>query len=65
MFRIYLDTNSRKATHIVKDRNTAESLLPRDHACIVKKYDGKRLIETYLVSWMGDHFKFDRCHSED
>lgn len=64
MFRIYLDSNSRKASHIVKNQAIAEMLLPKDRGCIVKEFAGKRLNETYLVSWMGDHFKWDRCLSD-
>ena len=64
MYRIYLDSYSRKATHIVRNRKTVEALLPRDHGCIVKEFNGKCLIETYLVSWLGDHYKWDACHSE-
>lgn len=61
MFRIYLDSNSRKASHIVKNQAIAEAILPRNHGCIVKQFNGKRLVRTYLVSWLGDHYKWDTC----
>lgn len=63
-FRVYLDTNSNKATHIVRDQNTVEAVLPRDRAVIVKLFCWRRLAETYLVSWMGDHYKWDPCYNE-
>lgn len=55
MYRIYIDSYF-KAAHIVKDRKDAEMFLPKTRGCIVKDFCGKRLMETYLVSWMGDHF---------
>lgn len=60
-YRIYLDSNSRKATHIVNDRSDAERKLPKDHGVIVKRFNGRWLADTFLVSWMGDHFKWDPC----
>lgn len=63
MYRIYIDSYC-KAAHIVKDRKAAEMFLPKTRSCIVKDFCGKRLMETYLVSWMGDHFKWDTCRCE-
>ena len=51
MYRIYIDSYF-KAAHIVKDRKDAEMFLPKTRGCIVKDFCGKRLMETYLVSWM-------------
>ena len=63
MYRIYIDSYF-KAAHIVKDRKDAEMFLPKTRGCIVNDFCGKRLMETYLVSWMGDHFKWDACKCE-
>lgn len=63
VYRIYIDSYF-KAAHIVKDRKDAEMFLPKTRGCIVKDFCGKRLMETYLVSWMGGHFKWDACKCE-
>lgn len=63
-YRVYLDTSSNKSTHIVRNREQAEAFLPKDHGVVVKLFCWRRLFETYLVSWMGDHFKWDPCNSE-
>lgn len=63
-YRIYLDSYSNKASYIVDSRAEAENLLPKDHGVIVKVFIGRFLWETLLVSWMGDHFKWDPCCSE-
>lgn len=64
-FRIYLDSmNSRKASYIVESKEQVETLLPKEYGVIVKKFNGKQLDETYLVSWMGYYFKWDVCLSE-
>lgn len=37
--------------------------MSREHANIVKEFDGKKLIAEYLVSYMGECWKYDRCFS--
>jgi len=62
-YRIYLDSCSRKATHIVDSKADAEKLLPKHRSCTVKVFTGRTLCADYLVSWLGDHYKWDRCYS--
>lgn len=63
-YRVYLDSHTNKSTHIVRTREAVEAVMPKDHGIIVKLFCYRRLTETYLVSWMGDHFKWDSCRSE-
>lgn len=63
-YRVYLDPCINKASLIVRNRETVEAIVPKDHGVIVKLFCWRRLSETYLVSWMGDHFKWDPCRSE-
>lgn len=63
-FRVYLNTSTNKATHIVRTREQVEAILPKDYGVVVKLFCWRRLSETYLVSWMGDHFKWDTCRIE-
>ena len=63
-FRVYLDSYSNKATHIVRTREAVEAVMPKDRGVVVKLFCWRRLVETYLVSWMGDYFKWDPCRCE-
>ena len=63
-YRIYLDSYSSKATHIVHTWEEVEAILPRDRSVVVKQFSGRRLWQTYLVNWTGLHFKGDPCYSE-
>ena len=62
-YRVYLNAYTNKATHIVRNKKTVEAIMPTDHGVVVKLFCYRRLVETYLVSWMGDHFKWDPCYS--
>lgn len=63
-FRVYLNAYSRKATHILRSKEAVEAILPKEYNVVVRLFCWRRLSETYLVSWMGDHFKWDPCCCE-
>ena len=58
-------TGSRKADAIMSSRQEVERVHPMSKAIVVKVFRGRELMTEYLVSWMGDHFKWDACHSID
>lgn len=53
----------RKADAIMSTRSGVESVHPMSRAVVVKVFRGRELMSEFLVSWMGDHFKWDACHS--
>lgn len=61
-YRMYA-YNERKANLITTDINELEAALPKDRAVIVKVFEGRVLVQSYLVSWMGEYFKYDPCKS--
>lgn len=62
-YRIYLDSNSRKATHIVTTAAEVLAIIPEDKSVCVDLYDGRQKVESYLAkNYMGE-LMLDPCFS--
>lgn len=62
-FRVY-NSGSRKADAIYTNKAATVASLRTDRANIVCEYYSNHKVNEWLVSWMGDHWKWDPCFSD-